>query len=112
MPDMVGAELDFVAFFRDAIRAGHDAGIIDQDVEAVILAGEGLGGGFDAFERSEIAFEEFNCGVGCFGECCVDFLDCCLGFALVTSCEIDSLWVVFGELMKRFAAQTDICTGN
>lgn len=35
MTDVVGAELNLVAFFRGSRRNGHDAGIVDQHVEVI-----------------------------------------------------------------------------
>jgi hypothetical protein len=57
---VVDAKLDFVSVFRQRRRAGHNAGIGDEDVEAV---------GHEAFEGflnrrtgAEVAFEECDFG--------------------------------------------------
>lgn len=97
---MVRAELDLVAFFRQTFRAPHDASIVDQDVETVVVGGEGLGSGFDALERGEIAFEELDSGLCGVRKRCVDFLDCSLGFALIASGEVYGLSIaILGKLV-------------
>lgn len=55
--EVVGAELDFVAFIGETWWLRHDARVVHEDVEALIGVGEGLSGGFDGGEGAEVQFE-------------------------------------------------------
>lgn len=106
MTDVVGAKLDLVSFLRDTIWAGHDAGIVQEHIQALALACELLGGAFDAVEGGQVAFEEFDGRLGGGRKSSVDFVDCCFSFAARTSGEVDGLWVMFGELVNSFTTET------
>lgn len=106
---MVRAELNLIAFLRETIRTSHDTCIVDQDIKTVVLVGECLGGGLDAFERGEITLEELYRRF-VVGKCGVDFLNRCFRFALVPSCEVNCFGVVFSKLMQAFPTKTDVCT--
>lgn len=51
---VVGAELDLVAFLGGSHRGGHDAGVVDQDVQPLGLLQELLGAFLDRVERGEV----------------------------------------------------------
>lgn len=90
--DVVGAELDLVAFLSGAGGDGHDAGVVHEDVEAWGRGVEGVGGFFDGFEGGEIELEEGDVGIGNF------FLDggnCGFGFRGGSGSEVD-VSVTFG----------------
>ncbi len=92
MADVIGAELDLVAFLCGAWGHGHDAGVVHENVEAGGGGIKGVGGLFDRFEGGEIKLEERNVGLGDF------FLhggNCGFGFRGVSGGEVD-VSVVFG----------------
>ena len=60
MREVIGAELGFEPVDRFALRSSHDARVIDQGVESVALAQEGLGGRADAGEGVVVHFQEFD----------------------------------------------------
>ncbi len=63
----VGAELHLVALRRlGPLRGHHDAGIVEEHVEAVVLGGKGLGGGLDGGQVAEVEVQkrDFALGVG------------------------------------------------
>ena len=61
MTDVVGAELDFVAFGSEGGWPGHDAGVEHEGVETGVgLGGDAGGGGFDGGEGGEVEFDEGN----------------------------------------------------
>lgn len=64
MADVVGAELDLVAFGGDAGGGGHDAGVEHEDVEAVAFSEDGPGRGFDGVEGGEVELEGLDDGRG------------------------------------------------
>lgn len=64
VPDVIGAELDLIALLSEAVRCHHDAGIVDQYVEALLARLERRGGGCNRREGRQVEREVFNCGRG------------------------------------------------
>lgn len=65
--DVVGAELLLVALDRlAALRRGHDAGVVPEDVQSVIVGEEGVGCGLDGGQvvQVEMQVDELALGVG------------------------------------------------
>jgi hypothetical protein len=58
MPEVVHAELKFVAVLREAKRSRHDARVAHQDIEPVRLSEDTLGRGLDRCEGGEVAGDE------------------------------------------------------
>ena len=102
---VVRAELDLVALVGLAGRRGHDAGIVDEDVEAGRLGQEFLGGGLDGGEGCEVEREVGDLGVG---HGLLDGCDGVLGFGCSAGGEVDVSWVVFGDLQAGLLAQSGI----
>lgn len=99
--DVVGAELEFVAVGREARWLGHDAGVVDQEVETG-GGGEDCGGGcVDGGEVGEIEFEEGDVGGGDEG---FDVLDCGLCFGRGACCQVEVGRVVLCQLKDGFLA--------
>ncbi len=86
--DVVGAELDLVAFFCECRWLRHDAGVVHEDVEAVVIFEEGLRGGFDGGEGSEVEFEVFD-EICCAGDSGGDPFHGCIVFGLRARAEVD-----------------------
>lgn len=96
MAHVVRAELDFVTFFGCGVRAGHDAGVIDQDVKACFVALEGGGGRGDGREGSQVQREENDfAGIGDRG---FDVSDGRCGFRGSARCEVDARGLVGSEV--------------
>ena len=102
--DVVGAELDLVAFFRCDGGHGHDAGVVYEDVEAGGGRRESIGGRLDGGKGGKVESEEADIGVG-------EFLfyggDCGFGFGGGSGGEVD-VGVVFGQLEDAFGAEAII----
>lgn len=98
MAKVVGGELEVVAGGGAAGWGGHYAGVEDEEVETVVLGGEGLGGGFDGFEGGEVQRKVFDgcCGKGVFWELGFDVFDGGEGFAFASAGHANALGVVFG----------------
>lgn len=58
---MVCAELQLVAVFREGVRGAGDAGVEDEDVEALLFGCEACCGGADGGEGGEVEVEEVDC---------------------------------------------------
>ena len=71
MPDVVDAELDFVAFGCEGGWRQGDPGIVVEDVETLGLGGDGVCGGLCAFEGCQVEFDGDDAGVwvGAFDLC-------------------------------------------
>ncbi len=61
---VVGAELELEALLAGASRRRHDAGVVDQQVEAVVRLRELLGEGSDRLQAGEIEGGELRLGPG------------------------------------------------
>ncbi len=59
--EVVDAELHLEALRGVAQRYGHQAGIVDQDVQAVVIVQELVGRSFHRVEVAQIHFENFDC---------------------------------------------------
>lgn len=62
MSQVIRAEMDLVAVFRQTRRNTHDARITHQDIQT--RGGESLRGGFDRGKGGQVAFEKGEFGVG------------------------------------------------
>ena len=60
MADPVGVELDFVGVFGEARRVGHDAGVVHEDVKAVVLSHKGRCSRFDGSKGGKVEFQVSN----------------------------------------------------
>lgn len=81
----------------------HDAGVVGEDVEALLVGEEVVDGGFDGREVGEVEFEEGQLAVG--GG--VGFLDLGngrVGFGLGAAGEVDGAVAAVEDLAKFFAA--------
>ena len=59
--EVAGAHLQFKPIFSSAFRTGHDAGIVNKDVELVVTGGQEFGGEFaNRCERVEVKVEELD----------------------------------------------------
>ncbi|KAK1845969.1 hypothetical protein CCHR01_11398 [Colletotrichum chrysophilum] len=108
--DDVGAELDLVAVFREALCGHHDTCVVDEDVEAGFLGEEGGSGGFHALEGCEVELEEAD--ILCGGVCRLDVLDGLLGFLLRPGGEVDAGGIAGCELLHRFEPQSCVSAGD
>ena len=95
---MVGAELDFVVLWREGEGDGHDACVVDEDVEAGGLGLERLCGLGDGCEGGEVEREIGDFGIGDFF-----FDDGNSGFGLRfgSSSKENVCCIMFGELENR-----------
>ena len=100
VPEVIGPELDFVSVRGQPGGRGHDAGVADENVEA--LGGEFRHAGFDRGERGEVALDEGEVGTGHDGRDLADDFARLLG---VPAAEIDLLGVVLGQRHDRFCSQ-------
>ena len=64
MADMIGAELQLQAVAGGHVRRGHHSGIVDQQIDPVMLDQKGLGKKLDAGHLAEIAFHQLDIGIG------------------------------------------------
>lgn len=81
MADVVDAELGFEALFSESEGVGHDAGVVDEDIDLTIAAKEScyvVCGGADGIEVVERNGDE--AGFGCRSDGC-NLVDDWLDFA-------------------------------
>ena len=106
---VVGAELDLVAVGGQARRERHDAGVVDEEVEAGPRGGgqDGVGGAFDGGEGGEVEFEEGNSLAGG-GVGFDDVGHRRIEFGARARGEVDGGGVVFGELEDGLFTQADV----
>ena len=87
--DVVGAELEFVALLgRGALGGDHDAGVVPEDVEAVIVFEEGVCGCFDGGEVVEVEVERVE-RAGGFRGAGLDGGDGIVDLGYVACCDVD-----------------------
>ena len=101
MGQIVDAKLHLVAILRQCGGGGHDPGIADEDVEARRV--EFLESGFDGIKRGQVDFDERDFGA------LVHLLrsrNDLVGAFLVTTGEVDLLWVVLGQAKDRGCTDT------
>ncbi|KAK6845836.1 glycoside hydrolase family 35 protein [Apiospora arundinis] len=107
---VVGAELDLVPFLGLARGTRHDARVVDEDVQLAGLREEVGGGALDAGEGRQVALDEGDGRRA--GRALLDVLDCILGTGGVARSQVNMRWLVFGELVDGFLAQTDVATSH
>lgn len=101
MGQIVDAKLYLVTILGQGGRGGHDPGIADEDVEARRV--ELLESGFDGIKRGQVDFDEHY--VGALGHL-LRFGNDLVGAFLVTTGEVDLLWVVLGQANDRGCTDT------
>jgi hypothetical protein len=67
--EVVGAELELESIGSDAtLGKGHDAGVVDEEVEAAVGGEEGLSSGTNGGEAGEVELRDFELGCRNLGE--------------------------------------------
>lgn len=103
---VICAELDLVALLGSRVRGRHDAGVVDEHVEAGFARLEGVGGGGDGGEGGEVEGQVgYLAGVGHLG---FDVGDGGFGFGCGAGGEVDSCWGVRGEVGYCLLAQAGV----
>jgi hypothetical protein len=102
---MICTELDFVTIACCPGRKGHHAGIQYQQVQSIFLACEFPRSSLHARQVCEIALDKFD---GSGGNCCFYVFDRGEGFLFASCCEVDTFWVVLGELEDGLFSETDV----
>ena len=107
-----GPQRGAAGFVGFVVRDG-DGGVVEQDVELVVLGVYGLDGGCDGgvvvdvdLDRLEIVAGDFDGAVGCEG------LDCLFCFADVAAADEDVVVSLRGELLGGVVAETLVGAGD
>lgn len=66
--EVVDAELGFEAVFGELVGDGHEAGVVEEDIEAVVFGFESIGERFDGGEAGVIEGHDSDLGLGSLGE--------------------------------------------
>ena len=108
---VVRAELDLVAVFGEGGREGHNAGVVDEEVETRAGGEHGGGGPLHGGEGTEVEFEEGDAAFGA-GVCFHDLGHGGVEFGARAGGQVEFGRVVFGELQDGFFAEPDVAVGG
>lgn len=104
--DVVRSELDLESLLSDARRSSHDAGVQDQQVEAIAFRGEFLGRRANRPEGGQV--EQYVSDVDGLRESLLNRGNCIAGFALGASGQVDTGRTMVGKLEDGFLSKTGI----
>ena len=102
--------MDLVSIIGEAFRGHHDAGVVDQNVQARLPTDELGRGRFDTRERCKVQLQEMD--VGELRIRLLEVRNSLFSFIARTGGEVDPCWVMFAKLADGLISKAHVASGH